>query len=191
MLDIIKEIFKDFLPIGVFLTFLISLINIIVTTKNLKKTKFIDTITSERIKWLEAIRKGGSEIISELSDFLNYLQLEVEEIKNEDPSENRTAEINFEYQHNYFNAKTSNILTKNRIWTRTEFIKNLNLFKLRLNYKEDIEIITLINGFIKLVKNEYNSEKDIAEANKNLETFIDSLQVILKNEWEKVKKETK
>ncbi|MFD2943286.1 hypothetical protein [Flavobacterium notoginsengisoli] len=191
MLEIIREIFKDFLPVGVFLTFLISLTNIIVTTKNLKKTKFIDTITSERIKCLETIRNEGSEIISELSGFLNYLQLEVEEIKNEDPSENRRVEITFEYQQNFFNAKTSNILSKNRIWTRTEFIKNLNLFKLRLNYKEDIEIITLINGFIKLVKNEYNSEKDITEANENLETFINKLKVILKNEWEKVKKETK
>lgn len=191
MIEIIKDFIKDFLPLGVFLTFLISVINIIVNTRNLKRTKFIDTITSERIKWLEIIRKEGSCIISELTEFLNYLRIEIELIKDNDQSENRMIEVNYEFQKNYFNAKNSNVLVNNKLWSRNEFIKNLNLFKLRLNYKEDTDIITLIDKFIRLVKSDYTSENQILEINEDLNTFINKLHLILKNEWEKVKKETK
>ena len=191
MFELIKEFIKDFLTLGVFLTFLISLINILVTSRNLKRTKFIDTITTERIKWLEIIRNEASELLSELTEFLNYLQIEIEQIKDNDPSENRTSEINYEFQKNYLNAKNSNILPNNQLWSRTEFVKKLNLFKLRLNYKEDKEIILLIDKFINLVKSEYTSETQILEINNDLNTFIIRIQLILKNEWEKVKKETK
>lgn len=185
------EFINNFLPLGVFLTFLISLLNIIVNTRNIKRTKFIDTITSERIKWLETIRNGGSEIISELTEFTNHLWIQFEEIKNQDPREDRTAEVNYQFLQNYFNAKNSNILSSNNLWSRSEFVKNLNLFKLRLNYKEDIEIIEILDTFIRTIKSEYSSEEDLRLMNENLEQFTQRLQIILKNEWEKVKKETK
>lgn len=191
MLEIIKEFIKDFLPLGVLLTFLISLVNIYITTKTQKKTKFIDTITSERIKWLEIIRNESSHIISELTEYSNSILAQIEDIKNTDPSENRTIEVNFEYQKNYFNAKNSSVLSSKKLWTKSEFIKNLNLFKLRLNYIEDIEIIKILDRFIGLIKLEYLNENDINNLDKDLELFIQNIQIVLKDEWEKVKKETK
>lgn len=187
----IKNFIQDFLPLGVFLAFLASLINLIVTTRGIKKAKFIDTITSERIKWLDILRNEGSEIIAELDVFLARLYSEVENIKNQYPSESSIAEANFEYQKNYLNVKNSNILSNNELISKNEFIKKLTLFKLRLNHKEDIEMINNIDNFIDLIKAEYISENEIFKIEKNIEIFIKKLQITLKNEWEKVKKEAK
>ena len=191
VVNIIMTFLKEYLPLGVLLTFLISLTNIIVTTRTHRKTKFIDIITSERIKWLEIIRNEGSNIISEFTELLNYFRLEIDDVKNQEPSEDKIAEMNYNFQLNYFNAKNSNTLPNNKLWSRTEFIKNLNLFKLRLNYKEDVEINKIIDHFITVVKADYTTEIDISKNTENLEVFVKKLQEILKNEWEKVKKETR
>ena len=47
------------------------------TRKNLKTTKYIDTITSERIKWIQIVRNDFNELISSIlihvnnTDYLN------------------------------------------------------------------------------------------------------------------------
>ena len=66
-----NEFLKGTLPtsvifIGVILTFLGTMYSIYYTRKNLKTTKYIETITLERIKWLEIIRNEVSEIVANI-----------------------------------------------------------------------------------------------------------------------------
>ena len=76
-----NEFLKEILPIGVILTFFATMYSIYYTRKNLKTTKYIDTITSERIKWLEIIRNEVSEIVTNV-----YFTLKIysEDLKNKE-----------------------------------------------------------------------------------------------------------
>lgn len=61
-----NEFLKEILPISVVLTFIGTMITIYYTRRNLKTTKYIETITSERIKWLDIIRNEVTNIITNI-----------------------------------------------------------------------------------------------------------------------------
>ena len=53
---------KDyFYAVGIIVTAIISIVNIINNHKNSKKTSFINTVTSERVKWLDKLRANISD----------------------------------------------------------------------------------------------------------------------------------
>ncbi len=189
----INEILKEILPISVVLTFIGTMITIYYTRSNLKTTKYIDTITSERIKWLETIRNEVTNIVTNIHFTLKVYSEDIQNIERGtmDPEDDPYAQI--EAQERYFDTTTSSALGQRKeIWSQSHFIKYLNLFKLRLNPEEDNNIIEIINYFIKFyAESEYKSAKEILEAREKIDLLITQTQKLLKQEWEKVKKESK
>lgn len=98
-----KEIFNYYLlPSGVLLTFIATTVNIYYTRKNLKTTKYIDTITSERIKWLSIIREEITHLVSIISETLILHKRIIEDTESQNPSEKYMNDVNYEYQRHYF-----------------------------------------------------------------------------------------
>jgi hypothetical protein len=57
--------------IGIGLTFLVSVANLIYSLRNNRRTTFVNTVTTSRLKWINSVRDGTSEFIavtSRLSD---------------------------------------------------------------------------------------------------------------------------
>lgn len=187
-----KEILNDYiLPSGVLLTFIAATVNIYYTRKNLKTTKYIDTITSERIKWLSIIREEITHLISIISETLILHKRSIEDVESQNPSENYKNDINYEYQKHYFDSLNANSLTFKDKIDFQEIIKKLYILKLRFNPKEDLEILNSIQYFIDFYIQKYISENDIKNAKKQINSLSDQTQILLKKEWEKVKLETK
>lgn len=183
------EDFKDlFVLIGISVTFIIGLLNLYYNRKNLKTSKYIETITSERIKWLEIIRNEYSVIASKTLFFLKLLKLQ---LKNKEEYFKQSEEKN--HLENFYNAETEfGLSKKEKLWSTSEFIERLTLFKLRLNPKDDLKSLNILDYFIDLfLKKEFNSEKEIINAENKINELTKSIQAMLKNEWEKCKSETK
>ncbi len=100
----------DFLVlIGVVLTFLLGLINLYFTLRSGKRTAFVNTVTSERVKWLGKVRANVSTLCSLCNQWMIHrtqdgtpdLQRKIEQLKNEirlqlnpsDPADVAIAEI--------------------------------------------------------------------------------------------------
>jgi len=47
--------------LGIFVTFLLGLWNLINNYRNSRRTSFINTVTSERVKWIEKLRQNISD----------------------------------------------------------------------------------------------------------------------------------
>jgi len=188
-----SEFFKDFLPIGVILTFIVTILNILMTFKSIKSTKYIDTITSERIKWINTIRDEVTNIIVNINLTLKVYSENIKEREIDTNNYKLSIEEESEEKNRHFDAITSSALSKEKpIWSESDFVKFLFLFKLRLNFTEDQEIIEIVDYFIKFyTENEYKSKNEIQNARNNANFLVLKTQNLLKKEWEKVKRESK
>ena len=107
-----KEILNDFiLPSGVLLTFIAATVNIYYTRRNLKTTKYIDTITTERIKWLSIIRDEVTQLVSIFSETLIIHKKLIDNAESQNSGEEYTNYIKSEYQKHYFDSLNENLLT--------------------------------------------------------------------------------
>ncbi len=180
-----------FVPIGIALTFIASIITILYTRKNIKTTKYIETITSERIKWLEIIRTEVSDLVSNihftLKVYQNLIDVRITSVKSDE-------ELSIDSQNvDYFDIETNKAFAnRTHAWTESDFVKKLNLLRLRFNPTEDKAVIEILDYFITFYSDsEYKTESEIPKAHENLKSLISMVQVMLKKEWEKCKKETK
>ncbi len=187
-----NEFLKEILPVGVVLTFIGTMFTIYYTRRNLKTTKYIDTITSERIKWLDIIRKEVANIITNIHFTLKVYS---DDIKNRESQLQCDNDIHAqaEAQRRCFDSPTSYALgQKKEIWSQSDFIQFLCIFKLRLNPKEDKKIIEIVDYFIKFYTNsEYKTSNEISEAKEKIKLLVDETQELLKQEWDKVKFESR
>lgn len=188
-----NEFLKEILPISVVLTFIGTMLTVYYTRRNLKTTKYIDTITSERIKWLDTIRNEVTNIITNIHFTLKIYSDDIKDRENQIKNYEEDIDAQYEAQLRYFDTTTSSALgEKKEIWSQSDFIKQLYLFKLRLNPDEDIKIIEILDYFIRFyAESEYKSSKEIPEARENIKKLIAHTQTILKDEWEKIKKESR
>jgi hypothetical protein len=186
------ELFKYVIPVSVILTFIGTMLNIYYTRRNIETTKYIETITSERIKWLDIVRREVTNIIVNINFTLKIYSDDIQDIEKEMKNYDEDIDERFETQLRYFDAKTSNALCQEKaIWSQSDFIQYLYLFKLRLNPAENKSIIEIIDYFIQFyTESEYKSAKEISEARKKISFLIEYTQELLKQEWEKVKLES-
>lgn len=188
----VKDFFNTYiLPSGVILTFVATCINIYYTRQNSKKGKYIDTITSERIKWLSIIRTDISDLIAVISETLIFYKYEIDQIESQNPDESYIADTNYKYQLHYFDSITKNSLKFKEQVEYETIVKKLYILQLRFNPIEDSGTLNLIRFFIDFYKSEYKSKSDIEEANKVINDLVIDIQSLLKKEWEKVKRESK
>jgi hypothetical protein len=144
--------------VGIVATALVGLWNLWTNVKNNKKTAFINTVTSERVKWLEKLRHN-------ISSF---------------------AGLTHTWTRNSCTPDEAREIQK-------EIDKLRYLIRLQLNPKEkngepnvDKRIEKLIADIPNLTDESQREKLDLA-----MEKLIIDSQELLKNEWEKVKKEAK
>lgn len=187
-----NEFLKEILPISVVLTFIGTMITLYYTRRNIKTIKYIDIITSERIKWLDTIRNDSTNIITNIHYTLKIYADIIQNNKKEIENYEYNKEIPNEAQTRYFDAPTSSAFgQKKEVWSQSNFINQLYMFRLRLNYKENNDVIQILDYFIKFyIESDYKSQNDIDKAREKANKLTDKIHNILKSEWEKVKKET-
>ncbi len=177
--------------IGVFLTFLATILGYIATRRNIKTTKFIDVVTTERIKWLSIIRNEISELVSTIMETLAAYEKEIERIEHEHPTEETMMDANYEFQMYYFDSTTESAFQENELPKHKDLLSRLILLKLRFNPNEDKKTLELIDFFLDFYASKYKSKNDLKLASEKINKLLNEIQAMLKKEWEKVKKESK
>lgn len=59
--------------IGIGLTFLIGILNLVITFKNVRKTTFINSVTSSRIKYIQELRESISKLCGLAHSYANKI----------------------------------------------------------------------------------------------------------------------
>ena len=196
-----SDFLKDILPISVVLTFVGTLFTLYYTRRNLKNTQYVQTITTERIKWIENLRLDLSTLASWITIYIhnqkNICELDV---KYESLMENGYYDHDGEMflpnpidndEIREIGTKTESYSKELESISKVKIIDKIHLIKLRLNINEDTEIMQMLDN---LLTNVVLSDFQISEFQKSknvLDQFISSSQIILKAEWDKVKKETR
>lgn len=181
------------------LTFLGTMVTIYYTRKNLKTTKYIETITSQRILWIEGIRKEVSNLAVLVNRYVFYRKKKVEcveyldEIRTESGYDNPYEEnIGSHYKKLIKDADNEKefLETKFSEISTSEIIEKAYLLILKLNPVENQLLIELLYKVIDFFNDENKAGFD-QEIQKACSTIISETQSVLKKEWEKVKNEVK
>jgi hypothetical protein len=173
-----------------------SILTIWFSRKNLRTTKYIETITNERIKWIQIVRSDLTELVSSIlihlknTDYLAELENKKESqdytnyVVSREPDSYSDDELHdySELQKNI--EQTENAL--NNVLTRSEIVNKATLLKLRFNPIEDIDIINQLDLII-VDFSDYS--KQAKKIKINITELTNKSQHVLKREWDKVKLE--
>jgi hypothetical protein len=187
MADIIQTYL---VPLGVLFTCVTSYLTVRYSRKNVRTTKYIETITSERVKRLEVIRNEVTALIANIHFTLKIYSQKINERRELSKGEPDMSDRDFD---NFFLIQTKSALgQQSYIWTESDFILKLSLLKLRLNPIEDKETLVILDYFIRFYRDsDSKSEDDISNAKQKTEELLSHFQIFLKNEWQKCKMETR
>lgn len=177
--------------IGIVATTILSSLTLIITLKNNRKLRYINSITNERLESMSNLKLNVSELISILKDYLNKSNNEI------NFKDTYKLKLRIEFQLNSERNNEKYIINK---------MKNIFLileYKNRLNY--NISIKNMIEELEKLGLNMHSYPGDYLSNNSlTIETdkkYLDRLIRIevnlleeflkqhIKKEWEKVKSE--
>ncbi len=200
-MEIVKEFISVPLLKGVFVSVLTgvvaSLLTVWFTRKNLKTTKYIDTITAERIKWIQIVRNDFNELIASMMILINNSEY-LRDLKNE-----KIRQEHIEYLVGAYHESTDEDLQEyselsdniveleneiNKVMTRSEIANKALLIKLKMNPEDDIEIIADLDKIVNYFSNYSNN---IKKFDLEINSTVDKVQRLLKREWDKVKTEVK
>lgn len=162
---------------------IVSITAIVFTRKNIKTQKYIDTVTNQRVKWIDTLRSDFSDIIahSEMINYCHYIeQRDIHVGYEHDPNHPED-----EYDYKDF-VKNINNEKKNLELKNFDIVAKIELSIMRLNETDDIHLIKLLDD-LKIYFQSRDYEKIGNELTSKLRKEI---KIILKNEWEKVKSET-
>jgi len=170
-----------------------SVVTVRFSRKNLKTTKYIETITIERIKWIQIVRDDFNGLISSILIHLNNTEY-LNELKDEKIRQEHTEYLVGAYRENtdedlqeYSRLNNGIMNVENAIsktLTRSEIASKALLIKLKLNPKDDIEIIKDLDKIIDFFS---DYSKNMKEFDLNLNIIVEKTQNLLKREWDKVK----
>lgn len=177
---------------------LTAILTVWFTRKNLKTTKYIETITTERIKWIQIVRIDLTELVASImihlkntdyligledekssQDYTNYVvSREPDSYSDDELQDYSNLERNIE--------QTGNALKS--VLTRSGIVQKATLLKLRFNPNEDIDIINLLNS---IIEDFSDYSKKTNEIRIDISELTNKSQQVLKREWDKVKTEVK
>lgn len=190
------DIFMKIISTSALTGLITSLITIQYNRKNLKTTKYIDTITTERIKWIQLVRIDLTELVSSIlihlknTDYLNELTNEKERSDYSNYVVSREPDSYSDDELQEYSDLTKNIVNTGnalkKVLTRSEIVNKAILLKLRFNPNEDLDIINHLNLIIENFADYSKQTKDIQI---NITELIDKSQQVIKREWDKVKGE--
>ena len=162
----------------------ISFFAIVYTRKNLKTQKYIDTITKQRIIWIDILRNDFSDILAHIEKIRYCHYVEERDRKVGYDAEGGTIEDHIEYTDfvKFSREEKKKLETHNY-----EITTKIELSILRLNDKDDAELIKKLTELKKIYqeRNYYNRVGDDLIVN-----LRNEIKKILKTEWETVKLET-
>jgi hypothetical protein len=142
--------------LGIILTFILGVWNIINNYRSIRRTSFINTVTSERIKWMEHLRNN-------ISTFCGLA-----------------------YTWSFSKLKD----TEREIEIHKEVDKLHHYIRLQLNPDPNAHLDRRIEELIYQIPNLTHETKQI-ELTAALNDLVEVSQELLKDEWEKVKLESK
>ena len=176
---------------------LISLLALFYARKNLKMQKYIDVVTAQRIKWIYELRQDFSMIISHLY-LIVYLRSYAEREEDEFVSQfniDHSDETDIGFEDSLYYDSMMDVFknmrdvgnelsnSKNNI----DFIRRIELSIMKLN-EADPDDSALIESLENAKKDIfYEPKTEIVE--KKIANLRGLMTKILKNEWERVKKE--
>lgn len=164
------------------------------TRKNLKTSQYINVITSERIKWIQDVRNEFSVLLSSVIFYL----LNSNKIINESSmvitqelidlvTEEEIEAMTIEFNKNKIISDTIKDEFKTGL-SKREIVEKSILLKMKLNPKEDAEIISILDDII----NTFSIVSfDVSYQNIRYEVLVNECQNMFKREWDKVKDETR
>lgn len=182
---------ENLLLAGIIATFTATIIGHYNTRRNIKTSKFIEVVTTERIKWLSTIRNEVSEIASLITNTLIFYENDIKSIELKQPTEQAKNNESYEFQKHYFDSTTQNAFKPNQLPELKDITSKLILLKLRFNPEEDLKTLELIDFFINFYQKKHKTTANLKVASEKIDSLIDNIQKMLKKEWEKVKKESK
>ena len=180
---LIEFILDNLTDIIAFIALSISVLTILYTRKNLKTTKYIETITNQRIEWIEKLRNDFSKILTHVSSIKYCVDLIDYDRHEGNPHNPNDFEEHIGFE-DHVKEKQKELIAVER--NNLEIYNLIELCILRINEKDDYEIIKILKKIQKnIISNSYSgiTEKLIGLLKINIRT-------LLKNEWEKVKDET-
>ncbi len=86
------EIIISILSTSILTGFVASAVTVFYTRKNLKTTKYIETITSERIKWIQIVRNDFNTLISSILIHVNNTEY-LNDLKDEKIQQDNTENL--------------------------------------------------------------------------------------------------
>ncbi len=182
MADWVKTNFESIISI---IAIIVSFYAVKYSRRNLKTQKYIETITVQRISWIESLRKDLSDVVSGLN-MLGFCDSQFrafdEFIENVGFDDRESEESAYAYRDNLKKLKSK----LDSELTRIDLVKKIDLSILRLNQKDDLKLINKLEEIKKYILHE-NYDKCIEDG------YIKELKMqiaeTLKMEWEKVKLE--
>lgn len=158
----------------------VSFAAIIYARKNIKTQKYIETITKQRISWIDTLRNDFSDILAH-SETISYCKY-VEQIDDKVGFEGNPDE-----ERGYNEFIKSMISEKIRLESlNLNIVAKIELSILRLNENDDSKLIEQLED-LKEIYRKRNYSQINEKVIRDLRTEI---KIILKSEWEKVKSET-
>lgn len=164
------------------LALIVSFGSVWFTYKTAKHQKYVDTITSQRILWLETLRKDFSIIFSFISNIYRFQIFKMSYFEKDLTSGSNDSTISAIFD---LNLRAANEFFEKLPINSIEIIEKIHLLILRLNPVDDAALISKLNDI-------KNSLESLEYYNFNSSFMLDirnTAHKTLKNEWEKVKKE--
>lgn len=190
-MDTILEFLKNnkdaFTAVGILLTFFVSLISLRYTVKNNKSVHYVNSVTKNRVDWIEKLRKNMAEFIA---------LLDTQDI----------TDIFIELDDFIKIPMGENLKRLNQIGSEIKLMMNFSDdFDRKIINQIDLIIVQYKNFLLKIQISIFDNKKkgstifvtnkEITELQKTLEqssaTLLDDMQVYLKSEWNRVKYESK
>ncbi len=166
-----------------FLAVVISLLTVVYTRKNIKTQKYIETVTNQRILWIDTLRNDFSQILSHTSTLRFCQKVEIDDKEVGYPGDDPSSEDLYEYNDFVRDISHEKKLRESKNY---EIVTKIELSILRLNDDDDINLIKDLEKLKRIYQGKYYLEID----DKYIERLRKNIKKILKAEWEKVKQET-
>jgi hypothetical protein len=173
---------------GVCTSILTTILTLRYTRKNLKTTKYIETIITERIKWINLLRDDFSILITSILVINNNIdKLHETQFESERSDYARHLTMRDEYEDDelfliYENNRTINNINTalKKCLTPAEILIKITQIKLRLDLKKNPKISEILNVLIDEYSNLGCSSKD-SKVDTSLLTEL--AQTMLTKEW--------
>jgi len=179
---------------GLFTGLSTALVNVWFSRRNLRTSKYIDTVVTERIKWIESVRTDFSLLITSIliirenEEKYHEIKFEAERIGYVRNITNRDYLEDDELSSDYDADKLlSNMdLLLEKCLTPADVVLKSTQLQLKLNPNDDRAVIKSLE----LISSEFsNASFKKAESKIKLDELIHSAQSLLKREWKRVKDE--